>query len=310
MKSLSVALKEYIEIRRSLGYKLEFTEINLKKFIDFLKKRNCQYITTQLALEWAVFPQNVKRSYWARRLSTIRLFAQYRKEEDQRTEVPEKYFLSQKTQRAIPYIYTENEISQLLNACKLLSSKRIRHHTYFTFFGLMAVTGCRISELVSLNREDVDMKNNWIIIRNSKCNKSRLLPLHKTTIQQLKKYSKVRDQIPTQDVNAFFLSDQGTRITIWSTRIAFIHVSKQIGLRSFYDSYGPRIQDLRHTFAVKKLLNWYCEGTNINKKIMLLSTYLGHKKPTDTYWYITGTPELFAQAANRLEKKQEKNDGN
>lgn len=302
MKSLMTSLNEYIKVRRSFGYQLKVSERNLKEFITYLRKKDCEYITVQVALEWATLPKDVKRSYWSRRLSIIRLFAQYRIAEDPRTEVPSSYLLSQQPNRIIPYIYSDKEISQLIEACQSLLSLGLRHHTYFTFFGLMAVTGCRISELISLNRDDLDVKNNWIIIRNSKCNKSRLLPLHQTTMRQLKKYSKIRDHFPVHDVNAFFLSDRGTRITIWSARDAFIRISKQIGLRGLSDSHGPRIHDIRHSFAVKTLLNWYHKGININKKIMLLSTYLGHKKPTDTYWYITGTPELLSQATNLLEK--------
>jgi len=302
MKSLTTSLHEYIKVRRSLGYQLKESERYLKKFIKYLKKKGSQYITVKLTLEWATLPQNVKRSYWSRRLSIVRLFAQYRMAEDRRTEVPPSCLLSQQPNRATPYIYSEKEIKQLLEACQLLSSRGLRHHTYFTFFGLMAVTGCRISELISLNRDDIDVKNNWIIIHNSKFNKSRLLPLHQTTIHQLKKYNKIRDQFPVDDINAFFLSDRGRRITEWSARYVFIKISKQIGLRDPLDSNGPRIHDIRHSFAVKTLLDWYRKGINIDKKIALLSTYLGHKKPTDTYWYVTGTPELLAQATTRLEK--------
>lgn len=302
MKSLTTSLHDYINLRRSLGYKLAEPERYLKGFIKFLKKKNCQYITVKLATEWATLPRDAKLATWSQRLSIVRLFARYRTAEDPRTEVPPSYLLSQQPDRATPYIYSEQEIQQLLKACQLLLSKGLRHHTYFTFFGLIAVTGCRINELISLNREDFDVKNRWIIIRNSKCDKSRLLPLHQTTVQQLKKYIKIRDQFPVHDVNAFFLSDRGIRITEWSTRHVFIQISKKIGLRNVFDSYGPRIHDIRHRFAILTLLNWYREGANINKKIILLSTYLGHKKPTDTYWYVTGTHELLAQATAKLEK--------
>ena len=301
MKSLTTSLHEYIKLRRSLGYQLKTVERNLKKFITYLKKKGYQHITVPLALEWATLPQNVKRSTWSRRLSIVRLFAQYRIAEDPRTEVPPLYLLSQQSNRVTPYIYSEKEIRQLLKACQSLSSKGLRHHTYFTFFGLMAVTGCRISELISLNRDDLDVKNSWIIIHNSK-GKSRLLPLHPTTMQQLKKYSKIRDQFPVHDMNAFFLSDRGTRITKCSTEFTFIQISKQIGLRGLFDSHGPRIHDIRHSFAVSTLLNWYRKGINVNQKIMLLSTYLGHEKPSNTYWYVTGTSNLLAQATTRLEK--------
>jgi len=301
MKSLMISLNEYIKVRRSLGYQLETSERYLKKFIAYLKKKDCQYITNQLAVEWATLPQNVKGSYWSQRLSIVRLFAQYRIAEDPRTEIPPSHLLSQQPNRATPYIYSDKEIRQLLEACRLLPSLGLRHHTYFTFFELMAVTGCRISELISLNRNDFDIKNNWIIIRNSKFDKSRLLPLHQTTMRQLKKYSEIRDRFLVLDVNAFFISDQGTRITGWSARYVFIQISKQIGLRGLSDSHGPRIHDLRHTMAVRTLLNWYRKGIDVNKKITLLSTYLGHKKPTDTYWYVTGTHDLLAKAATRLE---------
>lgn len=302
MKSLTTSLHEYLKVRRSLGYQFNTLEEYLKKFIAYMKKKSCDYISVKLAVEWATLPQNAKRSTWSRRLSMVRRFAQYRKIEDPRTEIPPLYPLSQRSNRPIPYIYSDKEIHRLLDACQLLSSRGLRHHTYFTFFGLMAVTGCRISELISLNRDDLDVKNQWIMIRHSKYNKSRLLPLHQTTVQQLKKYNKIRDQFPVHDVNAFFLTDRGKRITKWDTRTAFIRISKQIGLRGPFDSHGPRIHDIRHSFAVKTLLNWYREGIDINQKISLLSTYLGHKKPSDTYWYITGTPELHAQAIIRLEK--------
>jgi len=303
MKRLTTSLQEYLEIRKSFGYKLENNERFLKDYISFLIKKRYSHITVNSALEWATLPQKVNRSHWSHRLSAIRLFAQYRIVEDPRTEVLPPHLLSQQPSRAMPYIYSNKEIRQLLIACQSLPSKGLRHHTYFTFFGLMVVTGCRIGELVALNRDDLDIKKGWLTIWNAKCDNSRLLPLHPTTMQQLKKYCKIRDKFPSHDSNAFFVSDQGTRITIWSARLAFIRVSKQIGLRSPEDSYGPRIHDIRHTFAVKKLLNWYRIGVNVDHKISLLSTYLGHKKPTDTYWYITGIPELLAQATKRFENK-------
>ena len=303
MKQLTTALRKYLKIRRSFGYKLQGTERCLKNFIAFLTKRNCCFITTRLALQWATLSQHAKRSHWSRLLSVVRLFAQYRAVEDPRTEIPPLYLLSQKPDRAIPYIYSNKELRQLLVAFQSLPSKGLRHHTYYTFFGLMMVTGCRIGELLALNRDDLDLNNGWITIWNSKFNKSRLLPLHPTTVEQLKKYSNARDKFLGQNTPAFFISEGGTRITTWSTRRIFVQVSKQIGLRGPDDQNGPRIHDIRHRFATKTLLNWYRNGLDINQKISLLTTYLGHKKPSDTYWYITGTPELLAQATTRFEKK-------
>ncbi len=303
MKQLTTALREYLKVRRSFGYRLRNTEGYLKNFIAFLRNRNCSFITVRLALQWATLPQYATRTCWAIRLSIVRLFAQYLAAKDHRTEIPPLHLLSEKSHRVTPYIYSNKELLQLLEALQSLPSKGLRRHTYYTFFGLMMVTGCRISELLALNRDDLDLDNGWLTIWNSKFNKSRLLPLHPTTVQQLKKYSKVRNKFLDNNTPAFFISERGTRITKSSTRLAFIQVSKQIGLRGPDDSNGPRIYDIRHSFATKTLLNWYRKGLDINQKISLLTTYMGHKKPSDTYWYVTGTPELLAQATNRFEKK-------
>jgi integrase/recombinase XerD len=310
MKQLTTALREYLKVRRSFGYRLLDTEKYLKNFIAFLVKRNCRFITVRLALQWATLPQYTTRACWTRRLSTVRLFARYRAAEDPRTEIPALHFLSGKPHRAIPYIYSNKELHQLLVAFQSLSSKGLRHHTYYTFFGLMIVTGCRISELLALNRDDLDLSNGWLTIWNSKFNKSRLLPLHPTTVEQLKKYSNVRDKFLGKNTSAFFISEAGTRLTTCGVRWVFVKVSKQIGLRAPDASNGPRIHDIRHRFATKTLLNWYRKGLDINQKISLLTTYLGHKKPSDIYWYVTGTPELLAQATTRFEKKLENKNEN
>ena len=223
MKLLMTSLKEYLDIRRSFGYQLNDTERYLKHFISFLIDNGYQYITAQSAIKWATLSLEVKRSHCSRRLSMVRLFAQYRIADDPRTEIPSLHLLSQQPNRAHPYIYSDREIRQLLVACQSLSSRGLRQHTYYTFFGLMAVTGCRISELVALNRDDLDVNNGWITIWNTKGSKSRLLPLHNPTIGQLKQYSKIRDTYP-HDTNAFFVSDQGTRVTVWSAREAFIQL--------------------------------------------------------------------------------------
>lgn len=304
MKSFTDSVKDYLAIRRSLGYELKESEKLLDQFIHFLMEENENHITTALALEWAMKPKNVTLAWWSQRLSIVRSFALYHQTEDQKTQIPPTHLLSYRPCRARPYIYSDEEISQLLRACLSLSSHGLREQTYFTFFGLMVVTGCRISELLALDQNDFDEVNGWITIHDSKFKKSRLLPLHSTTLMQLKNYRKLRDQVyPHPETTAFFISDQGTRITKWSTRNVFIKISNQIGLRKPSDSFGPRIHDLRHRFTVKTILNWYRDDVDVHQKMPLLSTYLGHKKPSDTYWYLTGIPELLAQATHRLEKQ-------
>ena len=247
MKSLADSIEDYLTIRRSLGYELKENERLLNYFVQFMMEKNKKHITVASALEWAMQPKHATPAYWSRRLSVVRLFAKYYQAEDLKTQIPPTHLLPHQPCRAHPYIYSDEEIRQLLTACLSLSSHGLREHTYFTFFGLMTVTDCRINELLALDRNDFNEMNCWITIHNSKFNKSRLLPLHPSTLIQLKKYCELRDQIySSPKTNAFFISDQGTRITQWSTRYVFNQISKQIGFRKPSDSFGPRIHDIRY----------------------------------------------------------------
>ncbi len=291
MKTLRTAVVDYLTLRRALGYKLHRLERLLQRFVAFLEAHEADYITTKLALDWASFPPTSQAATGSQRLTAVRLFAQYRCVEDPRTEIPPAPLFTQRPRRATPYIYSDEEIRRLLDACHTLRSKGLRHHTYYAFFGLLAATGCRISELMALHRDDFRARERLLIIRGAKFGKSRLIPLHPSTFQQLDTYQQLREQYhPKPKVDRFFLSDQGTALTPSSARHAFIRLSEDIGLRKPTDSHGPRIHDLRHTFAVKTILQWYQNGVDVNQKMPFLSAYLGHKKPSDTYWYLTGTP--------------------
>jgi integrase len=301
--NLREAASQYLRLRRSLGYKLVRTEYWLNEFVDYVEQQEADHITTGLALEWARLPKDAQPAYWSARLGVLRLFAQYRRVEDSRTEIPPPRLLSHRARRANPYIYSEEEVCRLLGACKSLRSRRIRHLTYGTLFGLIAVTGCRIGEMIALERDHFRDKQALITVKASKFGKSRLIPLHKSTVLELRRYEWRRDRLqPKPKTSSFFVSDRGTRLTEGSARGAFNWISKHIGLRRPSDTHGPRIHDLRHTFAVKTILRWYQSGANVDQKMPLLSTYLGHRKPADTYWYLTAVPELLALAASRLEK--------
>ena len=300
--TLREAVGNYLSLRRSLGYKLIDTEYRLRSFLEFLEHQQTDHVTTRLALEWAKLPKDAQPACWSQRLSAVRLFAQYRRVEDPRTEIPPPRLLSQRPRRAISHIFSEKEVDRLVEACKSLPSKGIRHQTYSTLFGLIAVTGCRIGEMVALDRDDFRDRDGLLTIKDSKFGKSRLIPLHKSTVRELRRYGCLRDCLHSKPrTNSFFMSDRGTRVTVWSARRAFVRVSKQIGLRRSSDTRGPRIHDLRHTFAVKTILRWYHSGANVDQKMPLLSTYLGHTQPSHTYWYLTAVPELLALAVSRLE---------
>jgi integrase/recombinase XerD len=303
MSALQNALDEYLAIRRTLGYKLHNDGLVLQQFVQFAESEMADFITTRLSLRWATQPVNVQPAHWARRLSILRGFAKYRSASDPRTEVPPKNLLPHRTHRPTPYIYTDNEVRCLIKAAmQLPSAVGLRRHTYATLFGLIAVSGMRISELLHLDREDVDLTQAMLTVRNGKFGKTRWIPLHSSTQQALQQYSIKRDHLcPNPQVPSFFISERGVRLTGDIVRHTFVKLSRQIGLRSPTDTHGPRLHDFRHRFAVNTLLQWYRSDTDVNRHLLELATYLGHVHVTDTYWYLSATPELLQLAARRLE---------
>jgi integrase len=236
----------------------------------------------------------------------VRRFAEYLSAVDPRTEIPASEILPYRYYRKPPYIYTDAEISNLIAAVgRLPSPEDFRAYTHSTLLALLAVTGMRISEPLGLDRDDVDLKRGIITVRQTKFDKSRLIPIHASTNEKLRAYARRRNKVfPNPKSRSFFLSERGTRPTEWTVRRWFVIASHQIGLRGPKDSRGPRLHDLRHRFAVKTLLNWYRTGADVDQLMPVLTTYLGHGHLADTYWYISATPELLAQATRRLEESK------
>jgi len=307
MTKLRKALEEYLAVRRAMGFKLLSSGRSLHRFVEFAEKERASYITTKMALEWATQPKDAQPAYWAERLCMVRNFAKYHSAIDPRTEIPPAELLPYRYRRIPPYIYTDAEISKLIRTAKKLPSPRgLRAPTLSTLFGLLAVTGMRISEPINLDRKDVDLKNGILTIRQTKFDKSRPIPVHISTRNKLREYAHLRDKLCPKPISpSFFISGRGTRLTCWTVRRWFVILSHQIGLRDPDDSYGPRLHDLRHGFAIKTLLNWYKSGCDVENNIPILTTYLGHGHVADTYWYISATPELLQLAALRLEKRKE-----
>lgn len=302
MNKISKAIDEYLALRRSLGFKLQYHENALHQFASFLEEHGAFHITARLAVQWAKQPQDVLPAHWARRLNIVRGFAKFWTATDSRNEIPSPGLLPYRSVRCRPYIYTPGQISQIVGAATHLPSRRgLRSWTYATFFGLLAVTGLRISEASALNREDVDLDQGILTIRKTKFAKSRLVPVHATTRLELRSYAQRRDLIyPNPESPAFFLSDHGKRINHWAARATFIKISRQIGLRRPTDSHGPRVHDLRHSMAVRTMIQWYRADLDIARQMPKLSTYLGHANVSDTYWYISATPELLRLASARM----------
>ena len=305
MKSLQNAIEDYIALRRSLGFKLDDMAADLTKFASFLEQKAAPYITTALALEWAMQSTDHLPSHWARRLGFVRVFARHWSATDPRTEIPPAGLLPFRARRARPYLYTEQEIQRLLTAAKSLSSSSgLRPWTYHCLFGLLAVSGLRISEAIKLERQDVDFHQELLTIRQTKFNKSRLIPLHTSTRDVLTQYAEHRDRlVPSPRSSCFLLNDCGRCLERSTVLRTFHDLSRQIGLRGPSDHTGPRIHDFRHGFALNTLIQWYRAGEDIERRLPVLSTFLGHTHVADTYWYLSVHPELMGLATSRLEQR-------
>lgn len=296
MTPLHELVGEYLTLRRTLGYKLHREGWLLPRFVRFLETRGQTWITTRLAVEWASEP-GCSPSRAAHRLIMVRGFAAYVRAQDARTEVPPRGLIPAVTRRQPPHLYTEAEVEALLAACWRL--RRGVRLTAFTLFGLLAVTGLRVGEAVGLDRPDVDLRDGRLVVRHAKFNKSREVPLHPTTVAALQIYTQHRDAVHRHPRSpSFFLTVAGTRPFVQNVWQTFVQLRRIAGLNGA--PRPPRIHDLRHSFAMNTLLRWSREGLDLQARIPVLSTYLGHVSPSSTYWYLTATPALLELAAHRV----------
>jgi len=296
-------VEEYIELRRSLGFKLLEAQAALIKFALFLEQRRTAHITIPLAMAWAQQDKTARPAEWARRLSFVRGFARHWSAHDSQTEVPPYGLLPHQPRRAQPYLYSDDEIRQLLKAAKArLSADPLRSWTYYCLFGLLAVTGLRLGEALNLRTEDLDSSEGVFTIRAAKFGKSRLVPLHASTRKVLADYVKRRDRrFGLRSETHFFVNMNGNRLDKGEVHRMFYVLSRQIGLRAADASRGPRLHDFRHRFAVQTLVRWYRSGQDVERRLPALSTYLGHVHVADTYWYLSACPELMGLAVKRFE---------
>lgn len=306
MNALAKALKDYLSLRTGLGFKLKDTSETLPKFVAFLRRRGAPFITTRLAVQWATEPQAAKKGYWAQRLSMTRGFAKYLSGLDPRTEIPPAGILPYGNRRRKPHIYKAEEIRQLLQATRKTGwVGRIRPRTYATLFGLLSVTGLRLSEALNLDDADVDLSTGVLTIRGSKWRKSRLVPIHPTTMRKLALYRSKRNRLhPNRTTPTFFILNNGCRPRVLAAEREYLRVARRIGLRGPPGTKGPYLHDLRHTFAVNTLLRWYRSGVDVECHLPELATYLGHSHVAYTYWYLSAEPELLQLAAQRLDSQK------
>jgi site-specific recombinase XerD len=308
VKPLGQALKEYLSIRRSLGFQLRQPEGWLRNFVAFLQAEGSPYITRDLALRWATQPVKAAPSTWTQRLGTVRRFAIWLSASEPHTEIPPARLLPHRYRRKPPHIYSDEEIEKLLRRTQQLSSpKGLRAHTYTTLFGLLVATGMRVNEGLGLDRPDVDLQLGILHIRRTKFGKARCVPVHPSTVEALKEYAEARDRIfPSPCTPAFFLSERGQRITASIVHYTFARLSQRIGLRAWTEGrgHGPRLMDMRHRFAAQTLIRWYRAGLDAERELPKLATYLGHVHVNHTYWYLEAVPELLQLATDRLMQRE------
>jgi len=303
MRTLGQALTEYVTVRRALGAQLREPAVTLRQFVAFVERHGSAFITIDLAVRWAMVPVGVQRATWARRLTHVRRFAMWLQAHDPRTQIPPARILAAQRRRRQPHIFTDQEIRDLMTAAgRLGSSKGLRAHTYTTLIGLLTTTGLRPGEALRLTRTDVDLERGLLFIRDSKFGKSRFVPLHESTRAALADYATQRRgrRIHAQ-TDAWFVSDGGQPLSGSAVRRTFAHLTQAVGLRPTTGrriGRGPRLQDVRHTFTTRTLVEWYRAGRDVTRALPTLSTYLGHSDVAHTYWYIAGIPELLQLATD------------
>jgi integrase/recombinase XerD len=303
MTGLRGQVRDYLALRRAMGFKMEKHGLLLDGLARHLEAAGLATLTAQAAVEWAMLPQDAHPNRWKQRLDAARGFARYLAASDPAAEIPPHGLLAARPNRHQPYIFTGQEIAVLLKA-----AGQHRWHlpavTYPALFGLIAVTGCRLGEAVRLDDVDADLDEAMITIRDSKYGKSRRIPVDATVTAALRDYLEKRRSLrPAPKAPALFLSAYGTRLITHHANAEFRRITAATGIGA-NAVHPPRIHDMRHTMAVRTLAGWYRDGGDVAARMPLLSAYLGHVSPVSTYWYLHAVPELLMLAAQRLENAE------
>ena len=307
MTAVRQMLGDYLALRRGLGYKLLSAGTALQSFVGFLEKSGAEYISTEHAVAWALLPTSVQAVRWWRRLAFVRGFARYCVAFDPRTEVPPADLLPYRYERRAPYFFSDDEIRALLQTAIALPAKDgWANHTHYYLIGLLSVTGIRISEALNLTMDDVDLDNAVLAIHSTKFGKSRLVPLHQSTVKALADYRERRARfLKGRQVPYWFVNRQGKQVRCDTFDRQFRRLTDELGLVAANGQRPPHLHDLRHRFAMSTLLRWYSDGQDIDRRLPILSAYLGHVDIHCTYWYLSAFPPLLAAARDKLEKHWE-----
>jgi integrase/recombinase XerD len=302
VSTLDEHLDDYLRQRRALGFQLGRHGQVLPQFVAYLEASGATTVTVELAVAWARLPERIKPITIDFRLSAVRGFARYLHAIDPAAEIPPPGLLTVPRRRPAPYLYPPSEIAEVLRTTRRLQPP-LRAVTYRTLLGLLAATGMRLGEALALSRDDVDLVDGLVTIRHAKFDRMRLVPLHPSVTTALRGYASRRSRLcPAPRTDRFFLSVRGCVLRREEVERIFRVITARIGLRT--GTVRPRIHDLRHSFAVRTLIDGHRDGLDISALLPVLSTYLGHVEPANTYWYLSAVPELMQLAAARLEQHE------
>lgn len=293
---LAQAVESYLKVRRACGFEFKSQGNLLQSFAVYSNQRGRQHICSDVAIEWAGLAEKVEQR--ARRLGDVIRFARYIRAEDPSHELPPPAFGSEKRQRAIPYIFSPEDIQRLIKAASESGYRTLRRKTYSTLFALLACTGLRVSEAIRLRFDDITPDG--LVVRCSKFRKSRLVPLHETVQEGIQCYLEDRRPYAPFDDHVF-ISLRRKPLLIEGVETAFRTAVDRIGLKRRPGQLHPTPHALRHTFAVRALENCPDGRDHITKHMLALSTYLGHGSVYHTYWYLEAVPELMKNIAERCE---------
>ncbi len=297
-------VEEFLTLRRRLGFAPEAVQWQLRSFAHYAERVGHEGpITTALAAAWASLPSPGDPARAERRLGAVRTFVRHCLVFEPDTQVPPCGLFGRIPRRPPPHIYSDAEIAALITACQALRPRAgLRPRTYAVFFGLLAACGLRLSEARRLKRRDVDLRTGVLTIREGKCRKSRLVPLHTTTHTALSRYAAARDRVRCHTRSEhFFRTERTPALRRAAVQQTFRRLRLTLGWDAGGRAHRPRIHDLRHTMAVRSLQRAYAQDRDVDRHVHALSVYLGHAKVTDTYWYLTAVPELMALGAQRFE---------
>ena len=298
--------EDYLRLRRALGHDLADAARLLPRFTAHLDAVGASTITTDVVLDWVRRRDaDPSSSVWMRRMSVVRGFARHMSGIDPATEVPPLGLVTYRQHWRPPFIYSDSDVEALMNAVPSVVPTPLRAATFQTMIGLLAATGMRVGEAIALRRDDIDWDDGVLVVRASKFNKTREVLLDPTVVDALRGYAGIRDRhVPHPSTRTFFVSGKGTPViySVFGTVFRKLLIASGVGAGA---AVRPRIHDLRHSFAVHTLVRWYRHGQDVAALLPRLSTYLGHRSPVYTYWYLSAAPELLMLAANRLENAQE-----